>query len=398
MVLTVYPDGFVFVNYKVLIDPTFPTHNVTVFGLVLEDLLIVGKNGLPLEYSISNFNLNVFSLGTDEISITYFTQDLTSKVGRYWTLNLVTPVKTRIILPVDAAIISLNKVPELIETDGDRVALLIDAGLIEVTYVVGVIGTEEHAQIVIENAKQIIMNIKNLGIIIIEAETKLQNAEDVFNLGNYANAETLGNEAEEIAIQTNQTATQAQSQIIKAEHAIANFYTENRTLGLNAAQDLLDQAKNEYTLGNYSEALSLATQALSQAEKAEISLSQDHETFPFNEVIVVILVPTIAVFGLLLVKSRKKPEVEDNTKKRRIDAERIFREHKDLMPEEKQAIQFLIDNNGESFEAELYDHVKLPRTTTWRMVKRLKRMNIITVTKFRRQNLVRLKNKYNIKE
>jgi uncharacterized membrane protein len=68
------------------------------------------------------------------------------------------------------------------------------------------------------------------------------------------------------------------------------------------------------------------------------------------------------------------------------------------MPEEKQAIQFLVDNNGEAFEAELYDFVKLPRTTTWRLVKRLKRMEIITVTKFRRQNLVRLKNKYDIKE
>jgi uncharacterized membrane protein len=69
-----------------------------------------------------------------------------------------------------------------------------------------------------------------------------------------------------------------------------------------------------------------------------------------------------------------------------------------LIPEEKKAIQFLVDNNGEAFEAELYDYVRLPRTTTWRMVKRLKGMNIITVTKFRRQNLVRLKTKYDIKE
>ena len=68
------------------------------------------------------------------------------------------------------------------------------------------------------------------------------------------------------------------------------------------------------------------------------------------------------------------------------------------MSEEKMAIQFLIDNNGEAFEAELYDYVKLPRTTTWRMVKRLKRMDIITVTKFRRQNLVRLKTKYDLRE
>jgi len=111
------------------------------------------------------------------------------------------------------------------------------------------------------------------------------------------------------------------------------------------------------------------------------------------------MILVIAVLGLFFVKSRKKTkEAEAKQKKRQIDTERIFRENKDLMPEEKQAIQFLVDNNGEAFEAELYDDVKLPRTTTWRLVKRLKRMGIITVTKFRRQNLVRLKTKYDLKE
>lgn len=395
LVLTVYPDGFVFVDYTIRVDPTFPTNNVTVFGQVLEDLLIVDNHGLPLEYSISNSNLSVYSLGSAEIRITYFTQDITSKVGRYWTLRLVSSVKTRVILPVEAAIISLNKVPELIETEDDRITLLIDLGLIEVTYVVGVLGTEEHAQIVLDNAEQIILKIKNLGIIVNEAELKLQEAENSFSLGNYANAETLGNEAEQIAININQTAALAQSKITEAENTISVAQNEERILGLNEAQDLLNQAKNEYNLGNYSEGMILATQSIIKAEEATIFFEMS-ETFPVYEIIVAVLISGLVVFGLLFVRSKKKPEVKE--KKRRIDVERIFREHKDLMPEEKQAIQFLVDNNGECFEAELYDYVKLPRTTTWRMVKRLKGMTIITVTKFRRQNLVRLKNKYDIKE
>jgi len=398
LVLTVYPDGFVSVDYTLLVDPTFPTQNITVFGQVLEDLLAVDKNGLLLKYSLSNSYLSVYSLGTDEISITYLTQDLTSKEGRYWTLTLAAPINTRIILPVEATIINLNKVPELIETNGNRVTLLIDAGLIEVTYVVGVVGTEEHAQIVLDGAETAIMQIKNLGIIVTEAETKLQEAEDTFSIGNYAEAETLGNQAEDIAIQINQTATQAQFKIVEAEKTIANAQKEERTVGLDEAQDLFNQAKSEYSLGNYSEALSVASQAIIKAEEAEIFLSKEPDAFPFYWVIGVILIPAIVVFGFLFVKSRKQPEVDTKKKKRRIDAERIFRENKDLMPEEKQAIQFLVDSNGEAFEAELYDYVKLPRTTTWRLVKRLKRMEIITVTKFRRQNLVRLKNKYDIKE
>ena len=77
--LTVYPDGFVFVDYTLLVDPTFPTQNITVFGQVLEDLLVVDKDGLPLDYSIGNYTISVYSLGTDEIKLTYLTQDLTSK-------------------------------------------------------------------------------------------------------------------------------------------------------------------------------------------------------------------------------------------------------------------------------------------------------------------------------
>ncbi len=174
---------------------------------------------------------------------------------------------------------------------------------------------------------------------------------------------------------------------------------EKRTLGLNDAQTLLNQAKSAYDLGNYSETLELTTQAITKAEESDFSPSEEPETFPFYEILGAILVPVVTIIGIFFVRLRKKPkEVEAKTKKRRIDAERIFREHKTLMPEEKQAIQFLVDNGGEAFEAELYDYVKLPRTTTWRLVKRLKGMGILRVTKFRRQNLVRLKSKYDIKE
>jgi len=405
--LTVYPDGFVSVDYTLLVDPTFPTQNITVFGQVLEDLLVADKDGLPLDYSISNGTISVYSLGTDEIKLTYLTQDLTSKEGRYWTLTIVTPINTRIILPVETTIISLNQVPEMIETSENRVEILMNTGLTVVTYVIGVVGTEEHAKIVLNEAETTIMEIKSCGIIITEAETKLQEAEYAFSLENYVDAETLGYEAKNLAIQINQTATQAQSKMDEADAAITNAQTEERTSGLNEAQDLLSQANNAYNTGNYSEAMNLATQAITKAEEAETFTSEEDDSSPSEEtdswlvygIFGAILIPAVIIFGFFFVRSRKKPKVvAAEKKKRRIDAERIFRVHKNLMPEEKQAIQFLVENNGEAFEAELYDYVKLPRTTTWRLVKRLEGMGIIKISKFRRQNLVRVKNKYDIKE
>jgi uncharacterized membrane protein len=397
--LTVYPDGFVFVDYTLLVDPTFPTQNITVFGQVLEDLLVVDKDGLPLDYSLINSTLSVYSLGTDEIKLAYLTQDLTSKEGRYWTLTIVAPISTRIILPVETTIISLNKVPEMIETSDNRVELLMNASLIEVTYVIGVVGTEEHAQIVLNEAETIIMEIKSLNINITEAEITLQEAEDAFNLGNYMEAETLGYEAKNLAIQINQTATQAQSKMYEAEDAVTKAQNEGRTLGLDEAQDLINQAYSAYVTGNYTQAMNLATQAIAKAEEAETFMSEETDPWLVYEIFGAILIPTIIIFGFFFIRSRKKPKVvEVKKKKRRIDAERIFRVHKNLMPEEKQAIQFLVENNGEAFEAELYDYVKLPRTTTWRLVKRLEGMGIIKRSKFRRQNLIRIKRKYDIKE
>jgi uncharacterized membrane protein len=407
--LTVYSDGFVSVDYTLLVDPASPTQNITVFGEVLEDLLIVDKEGLPLDYTFIDSVINVDSLGTDEIEVTYVTQDLTSKEGRYWNLTLDAPTTTVIILPEETTIISLNQVPETIETIDNKIELQMNASLIEVTYVIGVVGTKEHAQIVLDEAQTTINAITSLGIDITEAETKLSEALDAFNLADYVGAETLGNEATNLAIQINQTATQAQSKIDEAEEAITNAQNEDRTSGLNEAQDLLDQANNAYETGNYTQALNLATQAATKAGEAEALLSgeddpsqpQPEETEPLflYGVIGAILIISAIVVGFYLYRLRKKPiELEIKKKERHIDIERIFRAHKDLMPEEKQAIKFLADNNGEAFEADLYDYVKLPRTTTWRMVKRLEEMGIIKTSKFRRQNRIRVKSKYDIKE
>jgi uncharacterized membrane protein len=398
LLLTVYPDGFVSVDYTLQVDPTFPTQNITAFGQVLEDLLIVDNDGLPLDYSISNGTISVYSLGTDKIKLSYLTQDLTSKEGRYWTLTIDAPVNTRIILPAETTIISLNKVPEIIETSDNRVELLMNSGLTEVTYVTGVIGTEEHAQIVLNEAETSILSIKNLGINVTEAEAKLQEANAAFNLGNYVDAETLGYEAKNLAIQVNQTATQAQSKMDEAEDVIANAQNEGRTGGLNEAQDLLDQAYSAYDNGNYSEAMNLATQAIAGAEEAGILLSEETDPWLVYGILGAIVIASIVVFGFFVRSRRKLQVVEVKKKKRRIDSERIFLVHKDLLPEEKQAIQFLVENNGEAFEAELYDYLKLPRTTTWRLVKRLEGMGIIKRSKFRRQNLVRIKRKYSLKE
>jgi uncharacterized membrane protein len=389
LTLTVYFDGAVLVDYIVRLDPESPAANVTLFGQVWESILVIDERELPLDYAVLLGEITVFSLGAEEATVTYLTQDLTTKNGRFWTVNITAPINTTVILPTKAAIISLNRVPELIEGDEDHIVLIMPAGLVEVTYVIGVLGTKEHAQIVITAAEHTITDIGNLNVTVTHAEAKLQDAKDAFNGGDYVQAEMLGYEAEDLAVQTNNTATLARTRIDEGETAIINADNEGRTTGLPAAQALLNQANSAYAVGDYEQALTLATEAKNRADEATTPL-------PYY-VGLVALVVALAV-GVLVYRFRIRPKAGDETKpRRRIDVAQILHRH-DLRPEEKAAIQFLGEHDGESFESELYKTLELPRTTTWRMLRRLETMGIVKITKYRKQNYVRVKKRYEIKK
>jgi uncharacterized membrane protein len=77
-----------------------------------------------------------------------------------------------------------------------------------------------------------------------------------------------------------------------------------------------------------------------------------------------------------------------------VDVDKLFEREKHLRPEEVQVIHFLAEKHGTAFEAELYEKLNLPRTTTWRLLKRLEKMEIVDIRKSRRQNIVSVRKKY----
>ena len=389
---TLYFDGFVLVEYEVTTDPTYPAVNISLFGAVMEEILVIDEIGLPLNYSLLDGNMTIYSLGTRKVTITYLTQDLTTKTGRYWTLTVDVPTNSTVILPIEAAIVSLNQVPDMIEESSGQMILVMPASLIEVTYVIGVVGTEDHARIILNEAEQTITEIKGLNVNISEAENLFQAALEAFSLGDFVQAENLANEARDLAVQINETAGQALFQIGEAEDAVSAAGEEGRTMGIDQAENLLEQSREAYTDGDYEAALTLATQAELEAEEAS------KPRFYYYEAAVVISAAAIAVLGFVAYRFRNNQEIPRlEEEKRRVDVEKIFRRH-DLRPEEKEAILFLADNGGVSFEAQLYEKLQLPRTTTWRMVRRLQNMRIIKVRKFRKQNQIKVHNRYLIEE
>lgn len=90
----------------------------------------------------------------------------------------------------------------------------------------------------------------------------------------------------------------------------------------------------------------------------------------------------IAVAGsFLLIRRRGPPK-----------AEKMLKEHPELRKEDREVIQFIAERGGKVLEAELREKFpELPRTTVWRLVKRLEKMEIVTIKKIGYQNQIELK-------
>ena len=261
LTITIYLDGYVLVDHRLELDQTYPSVNVTLLGETFEDMLVVDELNLPLNYTSFEREAIIHSLDAIQIRITYFTQDLTSKTGKYWTLSAEVPSETTVVLPEATSIISLNNIPELIETYNDQVSLLMPSGIIEITYIA------------------------------------------------------------------------------------------------------------DYNL---------------------------HQQTPSNEIwlLAAISLPILASVGFAFWFLRRKKHPQPENLEDEMDIEKIFEREKYLRPEEIQVIRFLGEKKGTAFEAELYEKLNLPRTTTWRLLKRLEKMEIVDIKKSRRQNVVSIRRKY----
>jgi len=262
LTLTVYYDGYVQITNIFEINQTYPQVTFDLLTPTPEDLLIEDEQGSLLDYAITETQVTVFSLGASQIKISYFTPNLTYKTGKFWTIALDVPINTTIILPENATIISLNKVPEIIESFNGQVTIIMPSGEIEVSYI--------------------------------------------------------------------------------AKHV----------------------------------------------------LQEQPESFAILPVIIFsFLLVVVTILFLFKFLRSKKPEDPQITGKI-LDFDKLFDQNKHLRPEEVQVITFLGENNATAYEAQIYEKLDLPRTTTWRLLKRLQKMDIINIEKSRRQNIITVRRKY----
>ncbi|NQT07860.1 hypothetical protein HQ586_02175 [Candidatus Bathyarchaeota archaeon] len=384
---TVYDDGYVVVDYTVDVDPTMVRVNVSVFGSLYQNLLILDQDLLILDSTPTGDGLTIDTLGAISASPWYETTDLTGKAGQIWTFAVSAPITSTILLPEGSTIISLSDVPlEMGSLDG-RVLLTMPLGDLEISYTVGVVGSREHALAIINDAEDNIDAIHATGVLTPNADDLLESACSSYDAGLYPEAEVLATQAKTSAEGTAADASAATLAIENANAAISEANEDERTEGLESAQDKLTEAESSYSLGDYPGALELAEEAEDLAESATGKGSGSNLLLYAG---LVVVAAGVGAAYMLMGRSKKAPEVQAVS----FDLDKLFGEHPNLRMDDKEVIRFLAQNRGETFAAEVRDRFDIPRTSLWRMIRRLEGEEIVEVVTIGGQSLIRLNSRY----
>ncbi len=180
---------------------------------------------------------------------------------------------------------------------------------------------------------------------------------------------------------------EASEDIEDAQSTVTTAQTEGRTEGLDAANDLLQQAKDAYDAGDYEEASALAGAARSAAASATAP-----ETGGFDMMFVAAAALIVVAAAAFFLMRRKPPQQVVSVVS--YDLEALFADRPHLRLDDKEIIRFLAENGGESFAAEIRERFNVPRTSLWRMIRRLQREEAVEVHNIGGQSLVRISPRY----
>jgi len=195
------------------------------------------------------------------------------------------------------------------------------------------------------------------------------------------------------------------------------------------AAQYISLSNTEFSQGNYPKALEYATSAINSLD---VTKHEKISSGPSSSTYLVILIPLVASVGVLIFlkyksriiphrlsirTSKDKPDsdlttnsfkesghtkeqptmkgqinndVTSHSNHHRIVADYIEQKG-NLKPDEKEILFYIADKEGAAFEGEIRNKFILPKTSLWRLIKRLEREDMIEVTKIGGQNLIKLK-------
>lgn len=386
LILDVFSDGSVNVEYVVEPETTLARVNVTLPGEPYMDLLIVDPDGIILDWDPVDGGVEIDSIGANEITISYSTQSLTNKTGSIWAVSVSSQINAIITLPRDAVLVGLSPTPSGITIVDGKASITMPPGASSVSYMIGTTGTREHALVLLNNAKETVNEVTLKGVMVGAAEEILGRAREAYTDGLYSQSEQLSLQAVEAARETEAAADEAMIAVEDAEGLIETKAGQVSAEALTQANQLLDEAIDAYESGEYGVSLTKAEQAYEAALSAEPETRGNQTLIILGAAVVVLLVA-----GYMYLSSRKrglpaKPEAQAP----QVDLDVVFRDHPHLRTDDKAVLRYVQESGG-TFITEVRERFDIPKSSAWRMIKRLEEEELLEVSTVGRETYLQLK-------
>jgi uncharacterized membrane protein len=466
--IALFANGEALVEHNVGIeDPLAEEIRIRLFGEDIRDLIVVDYEDNVVEFNSGEMPNEIIlnRPNASNLKISYTTSDFLSKDRREWIFSLNSTISVSVKLPPDSILTDPGENPSIVLV-GDQQILTYKPGNIRFVYIIGTLGTEEQANIVITAAESTIVEINNnhLGIVLTSARDLLQRAIDARDDRRFTEAERLADQANDAAIATGREYTAAQEALANVEAQINSASAGGGGLDNAVTMQMLQQANTEFAIGNYTEARNSAQDAV-----AALDDRPAQPEIPIPVTIIAIAVAAAAVAGgigtIVFFRKRRRskpvpelhkandlPKTNTNNKDTSSRAPAVFRltnsvapvkpkqdivqveeeqemagsmeeaattsippmprtisdsqidssvlshivgnilvERPHLRPEDQEVLKFLAEKEGAAFESEIRSKFQLPKTTIWRLVKRLEREELVEIRKAGGQNLIKLR-------
>jgi uncharacterized membrane protein len=336
--LTVYRDGLVHVAQTVAVNETVPSFALRLLSdsESIENLVVVDENLTVLDYNATGQDITIYSLGAKTVLLEYDTASLTRKEAEVWTLAFGSPYNLSVLLPEGSTIFDFSEMPASIEINDGMILLSLSPGIWEISYVVPIV---QPADFSVSELRVDPTQIYVGGEVTISVR--------VANGGGARGSYTV---------------------VLKIDQSTLD--SETVTLGAGESTTV-EFRVTEQNPGTYDVDVNSLT--------AEFSVKAASQ-FPFLEIAAVCAAWAVVLLFFFL--------------KRRgsVSVEKIFRSNPYLRDEDKAVILFIAEKGGKTFEAEIRERFPdMPRTSLWRLVKRLEKMEIVKVRRVGLENQVELK-------
>jgi uncharacterized membrane protein len=430
-------NGDSIVQYDLRLKSNTSEITLPLIGGNINEILVRNYISKYLAYTFNSVTneIKINSQNESQIRITYQTPDLVNKQEREWSFLIDSAFPFTVKLPNDAVVTNLGEQsPSLIRKLGGQNLLSFDKGRISIDYVIGYAGTREQATISINSAELDLAKAESehLGINLGSVKDILLNAKTALNQSNFIDAERLATNASDLSSTITESFEVSKDMMSNATRKIEEFQDMN--VDTSQASEFVSKSNIEFSQGNYPKAIEYATLALNS-----LDVPRQEQPILYSSTAYLLLIPLAVSVGFFILRKYKRksnPQMQDTVNKNdpynsdtsnnqtNINKENSFieqqspgeeqtntevtpeksnlqnfvsdaiRQKGNLKPEEKDILLYISEKEGAAFEGEIRNKFILPKTSLWRLIKRLERENLIEVTKIGGQNLIKLKLSY----